>query len=885
MHIMKAEIVGFGAYRQREFTFSAGNQLIYGENEAGKSTLYQFIQAMLFGFPKKSNKKRDYTPTDGAAYGGRLWIATPQYKSIKIERFRQANRGKARVWLGELETTEEHLQTVLGGLTLAMFQEIYTFQQEQLSKLDHLQEDELHQALLSIGISGNQSIMSSIQADKKNNQALFRPRGQRLPLNQLIQQYKQLQARIQVKEQQEAQVQAKVQRVGQIQHEMEQMNQTSTALHEHAQQYEQQTLHWSLYEEWQMLRQTLPKEENLATPELTRRVQHFYQRYQDVTATIQKHQAEIARLEQGNTSERYFFYLEHEATIQQVSKAQVELARMVDQVAQQTSTLQVKLQQQQKLEAKWGWQADQPPALAQQAIYDQLAMIKKLQQERQLLHERKRWVAEQQVATEEKQMSEIDHYQVKKDYAKPLRIVAIVALVLGGITVLIRELGPSIFFMLLGISSGIMSYRLSSSKNTQSVHESSSETPKRQTNYELELQDLSDQLLGKQEAYEKLVHQLYPFFGEQVPVDEWPFIVQHYDEEVQIYLDLLQSLPPLRQSINTIQTKLAEKEQIWADFGEWLPLAKLPLMEQVTKILAFGEEMQAIKMERLQQPSTLLAKQVQQLQLEREQLIKTHDALLHQLGIEQPTDIPMWMRQWEEHWQRRKRERELAQMLAGIYPQQIKKDELATLVQKNHQQQMDLKHQKELLVAEQQKLRLELAQLQEDGTLDELYQQRVLLEDDLQESTTQWASNQLHAAMLGDLATNRSEQQLPQLVQKAVHFFQILTRNHYQKIWFDEGLLFVANEKQTFDIYQLSTGTKDQLIMAIRFAYLSLQGNETLCPIMIDDGWLHYDYQRKYDLAQLFKEFGKTMQVICLSSDREMVSYYQELDQMRMSIE
>lgn len=167
MHIMKAEIVGFGAYRQREFTFSAGNQLIYGENEAGKSTLYQFIQAMLFGFPKKSNKKRDYTPTDGAAYGGRLWIATPQYKSIKIERFRQANRGKARVWLGELETTEEHLQTVLGGLTLAMFQEIYTFQQEQLSKLDHLQEDELHQALLSIGISGNQSIMSSIQADKK----------------------------------------------------------------------------------------------------------------------------------------------------------------------------------------------------------------------------------------------------------------------------------------------------------------------------------------------------------------------------------------------------------------------------------------------------------------------------------------------------------------------------------------------------------------------------------------------------------------------------------------------------------------------------------------------------------------------------------------------
>jgi len=95
MQLIKAEIVGFGAYRQQEFVFSPTNQLIYGENEAGKSTLYQFIQAMLFGFPKKSGKKRDYTPTDGMAFGGRLWLKTSQYQSIKIERFRQTNKGSA----------------------------------------------------------------------------------------------------------------------------------------------------------------------------------------------------------------------------------------------------------------------------------------------------------------------------------------------------------------------------------------------------------------------------------------------------------------------------------------------------------------------------------------------------------------------------------------------------------------------------------------------------------------------------------------------------------------------------------------------------------------------------------------------------------------------
>ena len=63
------EIVPHGRDGQKTFDFSQGNQLFFGENEAGKSTLYHFIQTMLFGFSTKSKKKRDYTPTDGAALG------------------------------------------------------------------------------------------------------------------------------------------------------------------------------------------------------------------------------------------------------------------------------------------------------------------------------------------------------------------------------------------------------------------------------------------------------------------------------------------------------------------------------------------------------------------------------------------------------------------------------------------------------------------------------------------------------------------------------------------------------------------------------------------------------------------------------------------------
>ena len=99
MWIKKAEITSFGKWRQQTFLFEAKNQLVYGLNEAGKSTLYQFIQAVLFGFPTKRKKGQDYTPNDGSGFGGRLLILHPTYGAVTIERYKAKNKGKANVLL------------------------------------------------------------------------------------------------------------------------------------------------------------------------------------------------------------------------------------------------------------------------------------------------------------------------------------------------------------------------------------------------------------------------------------------------------------------------------------------------------------------------------------------------------------------------------------------------------------------------------------------------------------------------------------------------------------------------------------------------------------------------------------------------------------------
>ncbi len=93
MRILKAEITGFGKYHEQSFAFHPQNQLLFGHNEIGKSTLYQFIAAILFGFPKDSQEK-DYTPKNGAAYGGKLWLALEPFGEVIVERYRQVDRGR-----------------------------------------------------------------------------------------------------------------------------------------------------------------------------------------------------------------------------------------------------------------------------------------------------------------------------------------------------------------------------------------------------------------------------------------------------------------------------------------------------------------------------------------------------------------------------------------------------------------------------------------------------------------------------------------------------------------------------------------------------------------------------------------------------------------------
>ena len=160
MILEKLYIDGFGKFSDYSLNFSPSIQILYGENEAGKSTIHAFIQAMLYGIPKGASKKEvffQYRPFSKAlGFGGSLTFSH-QGKSYRVQRdFLQG--GEAHITIlpqGEkLSEGESFLQSVLSPFSLESFKNTVSIRQLK-SSTEREMVYELQAMLSNFQESGN----------------------------------------------------------------------------------------------------------------------------------------------------------------------------------------------------------------------------------------------------------------------------------------------------------------------------------------------------------------------------------------------------------------------------------------------------------------------------------------------------------------------------------------------------------------------------------------------------------------------------------------------------------------------------------------------------------------------------------------------------------
>ena len=97
MKINSFKVNGFGKLKNKQVELKDGINIIYGENESGKSSMLKFISSMFYGASKNKNGKEisnfeKYTPWVGEEFSGKLEYQLDNQEKFEIFRdFRKKN--------------------------------------------------------------------------------------------------------------------------------------------------------------------------------------------------------------------------------------------------------------------------------------------------------------------------------------------------------------------------------------------------------------------------------------------------------------------------------------------------------------------------------------------------------------------------------------------------------------------------------------------------------------------------------------------------------------------------------------------------------------------------------------------------------------------------
>ncbi len=196
MRIKRLELKAFGPFSDRILDFSSdlpGLHVVYGPNEAGKSSSMRALHALFFGFPVRTGDDFIH-PYNQLLVGGCLQGSDGQ----ELTFFRRKKTKNSLFDQHDNQLDPELLNPFLHGLEQELFTNLYGINHETLVRggqgiLD--QQGEVGQALFAAGtgLASLKSIVDELEGEGDN---LFRPRGSSQAITVTLAQYKDLQTQI-----------------------------------------------------------------------------------------------------------------------------------------------------------------------------------------------------------------------------------------------------------------------------------------------------------------------------------------------------------------------------------------------------------------------------------------------------------------------------------------------------------------------------------------------------------------------------------------------------------------------------------------------------------------------------------------------------------------
>ena len=198
MKLRRIEVENYGLFSGQSFEFESDFTLVFGPNEAGKSTLLQLIREQLFGFQVQN-------PYAFASHAGEM-AATAELDLSDGDQLRfRRRKGKKDVVVGELKPATHDLAqgtqpatnkideagfaSLLGGMTQERYQHLFGFSLEELTAgQESLNEANIGEALYG-GAIGGLANFQNIRAELQDeSDSVFTPRGRTKVIDGILRQ-------------------------------------------------------------------------------------------------------------------------------------------------------------------------------------------------------------------------------------------------------------------------------------------------------------------------------------------------------------------------------------------------------------------------------------------------------------------------------------------------------------------------------------------------------------------------------------------------------------------------------------------------------------------------------------------------------------------------
>lgn len=806
MKIKSIHIDGFGKWVDQDFKISSNPQVIFGNNEAGKTTLAVFIRSILFGFAnaKGKNRYQQYKPRHSAAYGGSLLVEVAG-QEYRIQR----HQGKAG---GKVTVTDQaghqfgaaKLEDLLGNVNQELYQAVFGFSQADLAAVDDLNQDEVQRHLQQLGAVGSSEWSRFTSQLIKDGEAIFKPRGRKPVLNQHLKEYQNMQDKIQAAREKYDDYTSLLAERTRAQQEIQHSQKQLATLRPQSERLEQLKRLWPVYARWQNGQPGLGQAQ--ISDDQVNRVDQLRAAEQEYQRQVRSAQDQLAklngRLDQFDQSGLDNYYA-HRTDYQQVQASLLQLQAQAAHYQQQEREMEERFQERNQLQERYGHQLPRPLS-----------------------------------ATAVGQLERL----VKEDGTLPnSNAKLIIGLAgVGALLFIIGLVNHQGFLTGLGIAAlagtGYWYYR-QRSQQQQAVDR-----------HRQELVEFGQQ------------HGLSNF-----PVDQWLMMQADLHRVADLNRELnidQESKSQYQHQLAVIKHRLAGKvsgdniDELVHGFAEWLA-TRANQWQQLSTI---------------RQQVTAANHQLTELK-ERLRDIQNEKWTIYQsVGVGNDEAFNQFLKQRavvRHH-----------QATTAAYEQQLSEQDKRALA--NFDNEAALADELQRLQAQIETVQRKLDQAQEtaqhdqvvienlvaDGTLAELEQQQANRAAQIWEEARQWVADQLAEQWINRALVLASADRYPAIVTAAERFFATLTANRYSKILLtNDGVAVLTAQQERFAVAELSTGTAEQLYVALRLGFISVMSDQVALPIVIDDGFVNFDHVRRERIFALLKQLAVKNQVLFFTAN------------------